>query len=72
MGLTMMEAAELAPVAVRKLMRDIGIPMKMSECGVTDDMIEALADDSLLSGNVALNPRRAKREDIVALLQRAL
>jgi alcohol dehydrogenase len=71
-GLTMMEAAELAPVAVRKLMRDIGIPMKMSECGVTDDMIEALADDSLLSGNVGLNPRRAKREDIVALLQRAL
>lgn len=71
-GLTLMEAAELAPAAVRKLMKDIGVPMRMSEVGITADMIPALADDSMLSGNVPLNPRRAKREDIVGIFQRAL
>lgn len=71
-GLTMMEAAELAPVAVRRLMKDIGIPMTMREVGITEDMIPALADDSMLSGNVVLNPRRARVEDVRAILQRAL
>ncbi len=71
-GLSVMEAAELAPEAVRALMADIGIPMTMSEVGVKAEMIEDLADDSLLSGNVPLNPRRATRADVVALLQRAL
>ena len=72
MGLTTMEAAELSVVAVRRLMKDIGIPPRMREVGITAEMIPNLADDSLLSGNIPLNPRRVTRADIVAILERAL
>lgn len=71
-GLTDMEAAELAVEAVRSLSLDIGIPQTMREVGITEEMIPALADDSMLSGNVALNPRRVKKEDIVAIFKNAL
>ncbi len=71
-GLTTMQAAELSVEAVRKLSIDIGIPQTMREVGITEEMIPALADDSMLSGNIPLNPRRVTRDDIVAIFKRAL
>jgi alcohol dehydrogenase class IV len=72
MGLNTMEAAELAVDAVRRLSKDIGIPQTMREVGITEEMIPALADDSMLSGNVPLNPRRVTKADIVAIFEKAL
>ncbi|MHB1415080.1 MAG: iron-containing alcohol dehydrogenase [Chloroflexota bacterium] len=71
-GLTEMEAAELSVEAVRRLSIDVGIPQTLREVGITPDMIPALADDSMLSANIPLNPRRVRRDDIVAIFERAL
>ncbi len=71
-GLALMEAARLAVDAVRDLGGDVGIPPGLGEVGVTEAMLEALADDTLKSGGVALNPRRPTREEILALYRAAL
>ncbi|MCL5109278.1 MAG: iron-containing alcohol dehydrogenase [Chloroflexi bacterium] len=71
-GLTAMEAAELAVEAVRRLMIDVGIPLSLKAVGVTAEMVPVLADDSMKSGNVPLNPRRASRQDVAEIFQRAL
>ena len=55
-----------------RLMVDVGIPLTLKQVGVREDMIEVMADDSLKSGNVPLNPRRVRREDIVAIFKQAL
>lgn len=56
----------------RKLLRDLGIPATLSEVGVTEDKIEAMADDAMTSGNIAVNPRSTTRADIIALYKKAL
>ncbi|MHB1134499.1 MAG: iron-containing alcohol dehydrogenase [Chloroflexota bacterium] len=71
-GLTDMQGAELAVEAVRRLMVDVGIPLSLKAVGVTDDLIDVMADDSMKSGNVPLNPRRVSRDDIVAIYKRAM
>ena len=71
--LSAMEAARLAVDAVRELADDVGIPHSLREVGVTEAMIEPLADDAMKSAlGVALNPRRPSREQIVALYKEAL
>ena len=56
----------------RKLLRDLGIPATLSEVGVTEDKIEAMADDAMTSGNIAVNPRSTTRADIIKLYRKAL
>jgi alcohol dehydrogenase len=70
-GLSPMEAARLAVGAVQELADDVGIPHSLREVGVTDAMIESLADDAMKSGGVALNPRRPSRQEVVALYRQA-
>ncbi|MBQ9059124.1 MAG: iron-containing alcohol dehydrogenase [Atopobiaceae bacterium] len=57
---------------VRKLLRDLGMPTTLSEVGVTEDKIEAMADDAMTSGNIVLNPRTTTRDDVIALYRKAL
>lgn len=71
-GLPPREAAEAAVAAVRRLNRDLGIPERLRDLGVTADAIPAMADDAMKSGNVLVNPRRTRREDIVHLFEVAL
>ncbi len=71
-GLTLMEAARLAVDAVRDLGSDVGIPGGLGEVGVTEAVLEALADDTLKSGGVVLNPRRPTRDEILALYRAAM
>lgn len=71
-GLTAMQGAELAVEAVRRLMIDVGIPLTLKAVGVSAELISVMADDSLKSGNVPLNPRRVTRQDIVEVFERAL
>jgi len=59
--------------AVRELADDVGIPQTLREVGVTEAMLEPLADSALKAVlGVALNPRRPSREDVVALYRSAL
>ena len=54
------------------LLRDLGIPARLSDVGVTADKIEAMADDAMTSGNIAVNPRTTTKKDVIALYHKAL
>ena len=54
------------------LLRDLGIPARLSDVGVTADKIEAMADDAMTSGNIAVNPRTTTKKDVIAIYHKAL
>lgn len=56
----------------RQLMADLGMPSTLSEVGVTADKIEAMADDAMTSGNIAVNPRSTTKRDIIALYHKTM
>ncbi|MGN0202902.1 MAG: iron-containing alcohol dehydrogenase [Coprococcus sp.] len=57
---------------LRSLNRELGIPASLSEVGVTEEHFEAMADDAMKSGNVAVNPRSTTKKDILMLYKKAL
>lgn len=71
-GLTLMEKAQKSVDAVRKLARDIGIPETFKPFGVEESSIPKMAEDALLSGNIAVNPRITKYDDVVELYVKAI
>ncbi len=56
----------------RELNREIGIPSCLSEVGVKEDRIEAMAEDAMKSGNIMANPRESKIKDIIELYHKAM
>lgn len=72
-GLTPMEAGRVAVDAVRELADEVGIPQTLREVGVTEAMVESLADGAMKATvGVSMNPRRPSREDVVTLYRAAL
>lgn len=57
---------------IRELNLSLGIPSSLSEVGVTPDKFEAMAEDAMKSGNIAVNPRSTTKKDVIALYQKAL
>ena len=57
---------------IRKLNKALGIPASLSEVGVTDEHLDAMADDAMKSGNIAVNPRATAKRDILDLYRKAL
>ena len=57
---------------IKKLNKDLGIPASLSEVGVTEDKIEAMAKDAMKSANVKANPRATSEKDIIALYHKAM
>ncbi len=70
-GLSPREAAGTAVEAVRQLAADVGIPERLRDVGVTRDRLETMTDDAMKSGNVLVNPRITRREDILHLFEQA-
>jgi len=54
------------------LNEEVGIKPKLSEYGVTEDAIPNMAKDAMQSGNILVNPRETKLEDIQTLYRAAL
>ena len=52
---------------IRTLNAALGIPASLREVGVTEDRFEAMAEDAMKSGNVAVNPRQTAKKDILNL-----
>ena len=71
-GLSVMEAAEKAVAAIRRLSRDIGIPAGLAEIGVTEKDIPFMAENALKDVCTLFNPRSVKLEDIVGLYKKAM
>jgi alcohol dehydrogenase class IV len=69
---TMMELARDAVRAIRALASDLGLDAALHDLGVTEDLLPALVEDTIKSGNVLINPRRASREDVLHLFRMAL
>jgi alcohol dehydrogenase class IV len=70
-GLGPRQAAEAAVEAVRRLARDVGIPERLRDVGVSRDGIPRMAEDAMKSGNILVNPRATTYQDIVALFEAA-
>ena len=66
------EAAQAAVDAVRTLSIRVGIPQHLSDLGITEADIPALADQAIADVCTPGNPRPVTREDIVALYRQIL
>jgi alcohol dehydrogenase class IV len=71
-GLSTQDAAERAVDAVQRLSRDVGIPPRLRDVGVTKSGIPQMAADAMKSGNVLVNPRDTTYDDILYLFETAL
>lgn len=66
------DAASSAVTAVRNIARTIGIPTGLSGYGLREVHIGDVAKEAMRSGNVAVNPRRTREEDLVEILRCAM
>lgn len=57
---------------IKQLNADLGIPATLSEVGVTEDKIDAMAADAMKAANIAANPRKTTINDVKALYRKAL
>ena len=71
-GMTQEEAADAACTEIENLSKLVGIPAHLSELGITEKDIDALADQAIVDACTPGNPRPVTREDIVALYKKIL
>ena len=71
-GMTQEEAADAACTEIENLSKLVGIPAHLSELGITEKDIDALADQAIVDVCTPGNPRPVTREDIVALYKKIL
>ncbi len=71
-GMTQQEAADAACDEIAALSRRVGIPEHLSELGITEADIPALADQAIADVCTPGNPRAVTRDDIVALYRQIL
>ena len=70
-GMTVMEAAMLAPEAVKNLAIDIDAPRNLETVGAKRESIPKMAEDGMKSGHLAVNPRQVSIEDVVEIFEAA-
>lgn len=58
--------------AVRELNKQLGIPAKLSDVGVTREHFSQMTEDAMKSGNIAVNPRKTGSEDVLWIYEEAL
>lgn len=71
-GMTPEEAADAACTEIENLSKLVGIPAHLTELGITEKDIDALADQAIVDVCTPGNPRPVTREDIVALYKQIL
>ena len=71
-GMTKEEAAEAACKAVRDLAIEVGIPQHLTEIGIKEEDIPALAEQAITDVCTPGNPREVTKEDVIALYKKVL
>lgn len=71
-GMTQDQAAQAACDAIEDLSRRVGIPAHLSELGITEADLPALADQAMADVCTPGNPRPVTRQDVMALYQSLL
>jgi len=66
------EAAYKAVEGIKRLMRNIDIPLTFKDLNVNEEAIPAMAKDAMQSGMHLTNPRLTKEEDIIGLYKNAI
>ena len=61
------EEAERSVTAVRQLMADINLPLRLRDVGVTEAMIPEMADNAIIDLNWTTNPRPITRDQMEQL-----
>lgn len=70
--LSLREAAHAGVDAVAQLIADIGAPNSLAAYGVQESDLDALAEESMESGNIVVNPRPATAADLVDIMRKCL
>lgn len=66
------EAAGKAVDCLKKLGARLGAPSSLSEMGVKEDTISAMARDTMKSSHIPVNPRPIKEEEVAELYRKAM
>jgi len=72
MGMTTDQAAEAACKAIEDLSARVGTNKRLTDLGITEKDIDALADQAIRDVCTPGNPREVSRDDIVALYKQIL
>lgn len=68
-----LDNAKAAILRVEQMLAALGVPLNLRDLGVTDDQVDLIAEQAMLSTRLlANNPRELDREAIAALVRRAL
>lgn len=70
-GMTTLEAAQAAVVAIEKLCQDLNIPSRLRDLGANEADFDEMAQNCLDAGYNRWNPRQTTRTDFRQLLQQA-
>lgn len=70
-GLTDKEAGEKAIEEIKKLLKDLQLPLKLRDVGVKEEDIPQLAETALLDGSIYNNPREATVEEVEEIFRKA-
>lgn len=68
-GDTLRETAIKAIKAVKELIVDIGLPRNLKSVGVRKEDFDRIAEEAMKSGNLAVNPRVCRKEDLISILE---
>jgi len=68
-GKTDEQVAEEGMNRLESWMRDLGVAMNLTELGVTEDMIEGIADSTILTGR---GYKVLDRDDVMRILKKSL
>lgn len=71
-GLSDICLAKTSISLVREMAEDIGIPSKLSEAGIKEELLEEVSIKATKDANIITNPRDASAQDILAVLKKAL
>ena len=68
-GKTDGQVADEGLIRLESWMRDLGVAMDLTDLGVTEDMIEGIADSTILTGR---GYKVLDRDDVVRILKKSL
>lgn len=71
-GMSLRCAAELGVESIITLLKDVGVPLKLSEFGITEADLPGLAEAGIKTGNIPVNPRLTREQDLVDIMRRSL
>ena len=71
-GLSPRQAAARSVEAVRTLAADVGLSTGLGAYGLTREHVPRVVEEAMKSGNIAVNPRRTRPEDLRRILEAAL